>query len=711
MDQTRHEPRLPSLRLAALILLGAAVIALGPFLYHTVRCGPSCWGFHDWPQFWAWYDLPRVALVQYGQLGFWNPYVLGGVPGFAHTHDPTFSPVFLMVLAFGTETGTRLVVVLWTYLAMLSMFALARRFGVGGLGCYLAAVVWGLNGHHMLHLLVGHIEHAAMGSLPLVVLLFLRERCWRTATLAGPLSQRSILPRQRRQHRYVNPCEGKGGVDLFLTALVVAGLILAGAVYPAGCAALLLALLALWLAVLERRATWLGRLVLVALGTGFLAAVKLVAAVPFVMTRVSPARDPSGTGLAFLWGRLISPAWPWTLRTFGPHTLGFWEFGAYVGVAVVALFVVGLIVVAARRGRSPCPAARFLRPACLAALLLTSAVFLLLSFGSRGPVNLFGLLRHVPVLGSMHVPFRFVAVPLMMVALLAGMGLDWLVRLTGKRRQTPAVGADQCVRPPPGRTRRCAPTAAGVGRAVRIAAVAVIVAVGADLALAYRHLVPAAFAIDAIDVAAGTAAATDRGRLPGHRGATGAMPIANVGPASDVLFQQRRVGRTAGLEPASRHDHYVIQPFSAARYLMQLQNRGDVAGYEMLRLGTAALWVGHRHYRGEAYLQNGRGRARLARFSPSRFTVEVDATDDDVLILNQNVTGGWHVTMDGKHARVTTGRSLVSAEVPAGRRTVVFWFRPDGFWVGVAVSVGSLLAVPIRILVVRRRKKGVGPPP
>jgi len=75
------------------------------------------------------------------------------------------------------------------------------------------------------------------------------------------------------------------------------------------------------------------------------------------------------------------------------------------------------------------------------------------------------------------------------------------------------------------------------------------------------------------------------------------------------------------------------------------------------------------------------------------------------------VTGGWHVTMDGKHARVTTGRSLVSAEVPAGRRTVVFWFRPDGFWVGVAVSVGSLLAVPIRILVVRRRKKGVGPPP
>jgi len=682
----------PSLRVAALVLLGVSLAAFGPFLYSTVRSGPSCWGVHDWAQFYAWYDLPRVALVQHGQLAFWNPYVSGGVPGFAHTHDATFSPVFLVVLLLGPVTGTRVLMVAWTYVGMMSMFALARAFGVRRLGCYLAAVVWGLNGNHLLHVMVGHVQHVPMVLLPLIVLLFLRVRTDRA--------------------------------NLFLTALVVGGLVLGGAIYAVTYAALLLALLALWLAILEGTTRWFSRLVLVGFYSVLFAAVKLVAAVPYLLNKVATPPDVSGTGIRFLWRRLVSPEPPWVLNRFAEQTLGYWEFGAYVGAGVVVLFGVGLVAVVRRARTGDERPHRMTR---LGALLITAVAFLLLSFGSAGPVNVFGLLRRVPILSAMHVPFRFVTVPLMMLALVAGMGLDWLVGVRGKRgagarpgwrflcpRTTPSQGGVASTgTPTPARGQTpCVKGSDPFFRAAQVVATALIVVVAVDLARAHQHHVPAAFALDAIDVAGGTAAATRRSRLPGHEDETGAMTVADVGPAGDALFEQRRVAFSPGAVGSRRwRDHHVIEPHSPARYLMQLQGRGNVEGYEMLRREAAVRWVGHPEYRGEVYLEHGSGWARLVAFSPSRFTVEVSAAEPDVLFLNQTVYGGWYVTIDGRSERVSTTRrpGLVSAEVPAGHRRVEFWFRPDGFWTGLAVTVGSLLAVPLRILIVHRRKKGSDP--
>jgi hypothetical protein len=214
--------------------------------------------------------------------------------------------------------------------------------------------------------------------------------------------------------------------------------------------------------------------------------------------------------------------------------------------------------------------------------------------------------------------------------------------------------------------------------------------------------VPAAFAIDAVDVPRGVAVARDRSRLPGHEEAAGPLTVADVGPAGEALFERRRVLFQVGTGGFNRRDFYIIQPHSAARYLMQLQHRGNVEGYEMLRRETTVRWVGDPEYCGEAYLQHGLGSARLVEFSPSRFVVEVDARAPDVLLLNQTVYGGWYATVDGRTERVDVSRPLVSVDVPAGQHRVVFWFRPDGFWVGLAVSAGSLVAVPVCILIRRR---------
>ena len=637
-------PRPPSLGVAALVLLGATLLAFGPFLYATVRDGASSWGIHDWAQFYAWYDLPRTALIEHGEPAAWNPYVCGGLPGLAHTHDPTFSPVFLVILALGAVTGARVLMVAWVYAAMLSMFALARRMGLRRVGCYLAAVVWGLNGNLMLHATVGHLMHMAMGVLPLVLVLFLRER--------------------------------KSGSGVFLTSLLIGGLVLAGSIYPAVYAGLLLVVFALWLTILEGSGRWLSRLIVVGVFSVLVAAAKLVIAVPFLLRIQHAVEDVSATGPGFLWGRLIGPEPPWQLHTFGNYTLGYWEFGAYIGVAVVVLVAVGLArlawqVTRAWRSREAEASPRW------GALLIACLLFLLLSFGNRSPVDLFGLLKRLPILESLHVPFRFVIVPLMGAALLAGWGLDWF---------------------------------AARGRWVRTAAIILLAAIGLDLAWVYQHLIPQSFAVNDIDVAAGRAVATDVRRLPPGAATTAAegMVVADVGEEGPAFFEQRRVAG-GGTGPLSRHDRYVIQPHAAVRYLMQLQNRGNVAGYEMLRLHRSAdvpvTAAGDRAYRGEAYLGNGGGRARLVGFTPSSFTVDVQADTDDMLVLNQNAYPGWSVTIDGRTHRVRDDRLLVAAPVAQGGHRVIFRYRPNRLWAGVAVTLASLLVMAIKVLVARWRAK------
>jgi hypothetical protein len=625
----------------AAVLLLATLVAFAPFLYDTALHGASRWGIHDWAQFYAWYDLPRTSLLRYGELAFWNPYVCGGLPGFAHTHDAALSPVFLLILVFGPVTGMRLLMVVLVYLAMLSMFALVRSLGVGRLGGYLAAVVWGLNGNLVLQFWAGHSQHLFVGLLPLAVWLFLREgHQWRGPLLAG---------------------------------LLLGLLVLSGAIYPPMYAALLLGALALVLTVLDRSPRWLGRLVVVGVSSTLLAAVKLVCTIPFLGRIVEAKPDTSGTGLGFLWQRLVSPQPSWTVQRMGNYTLGYWEFGAYVGVPAVVLAALGMLILVKRFVRSKIqnPKSRIAAPVVHTwALLLVGLAFLLLSFGSLAPGNLFELLRRLPFLSSVHVPFRFVIVPLMVVVLLAGVGLDRLVRLR---------------------------------RRVRWPAAIVVVAVAGDLALAYQRLRPQVFAIDGIDVAAGTAVVSDPSVLPGHERQTGPLLLANVGPRGDALFEQRLVGYTGGARDLAPQDLYTLEPQAAARYLLQLQGRGDLAGYEMLRLPSTVLAVGQPGYRGEVYLDGGHGAARLVDFTPSRFTVDVTADVEEAVVLNQNFYPGWRVTVNGEPKAVTDLRALVAARVPAGAHRIVFWYRPDGFRAGLAISIGSLCAAVGYLVFVGRR--------
>jgi hypothetical protein len=89
-------------------------------------------------------------------------------------------------------------------------------------------------------------------------------------------------------------------------------------------------------------------------------------------------------------------------------------------------------------------------------------------------------------------------------------------------------------------------------------------------------------------------------------------------------------------------------------------------------------------YRGEVYLLEGRGNATLTSFSPNRLEIAVNATGDDVLIVNQNYFPGWKVVGGGTTA---DSEGLISTNVTRDTASLTLYYLPDSFLVGGMMTV------------------------
>ena len=109
--------------------------------------------------------------------------------------------------------------------------------------------------------------------------------------------------------------------------------------------------------------------------------------------------------------------------------------------------------------------------------------------------------------------------------------------------------------------------------------------------------------------------------------------------------------------------------------------------------GLGARGVGDAEYRGEAYLPEGRGTARVVRFTPNDVVVKVDgARAGDPVVLNQNWDPGWRAS--GQEA--TSWHDAVASVVPSRSATVRFRYRPRMLPLGLLVFVATVswLAAP-----------------
>lgn len=136
---------------------------------------------------------------------------------------------------------------------------------------------------------------------------------------------------------------------------------------------------------------------------------------------------------------------------------------------------------------------------------------------------------------------------------------------------------------------------------------------------------------------------------------------------------------------------------SGSMYARLLSNSGTTDAYENLSVAHGhVLLTDDPGYRGETYLQSGRGTVEVVKWTMSSVRVRIEPAGPDELVLNQNFDSGWGVRRRDANGSVTvaaarrSGDGLISLSVDGGPQEIEFYYLPRSFVVGAVVSGGTL---------------------
>ena len=132
------------------------------------------------------------------EIPYWNPYIFGGMPFWAHFESTIFYPLGFLFYLLSPEKAYGYTMFLHFCLAGLFMYLLVRSLGVSELGGVVASAVFTCNGFLMAILFLGHMSPVESYIwLPLVIYFINRavhaQGIWRDTIIAGALWGIQIL--------------------------------------------------------------------------------------------------------------------------------------------------------------------------------------------------------------------------------------------------------------------------------------------------------------------------------------------------------------------------------------------------------------------------------------------------------------------------------------------------------------------------------------
>jgi len=132
------------------------------------------------------YDEVRI----HHEIPYWNPYIFGGMPFWAHFESTIFYPLGFLFYLVSPEKAYGYTMFLHFVLAGFLMYLLARSLGVTELGSFVASAVFVCNGFVMAILFLGHMSPVkSYVWLPLVIYFVNRavraDVVWWNAIVAG----------------------------------------------------------------------------------------------------------------------------------------------------------------------------------------------------------------------------------------------------------------------------------------------------------------------------------------------------------------------------------------------------------------------------------------------------------------------------------------------------------------------------------------------
>ncbi len=347
-----------------------------------------------------------------GILPHWNPYTFNGMPFLADLQIGFFYPGnLLMYMLSGGSLGVglgQMFVIVHYLIAMIGMWKLARWFGIGSIGAIFAGISYALSGMMVVHMIHPNMIHH-LAWFPLITYLFhrgLTERSWLHSLLAGITLGVALLSGHPQSALYM---------VLFLFALTVFTLVrhVRAGRTVGETAAKRSPIMMLLVAALP-----------VIIGVGIFA-VQLLPSQELAglseraeMTYEKSLEGAVGPGqlLTLVVPKFFGVAGPEAQASvpfwYRPEPYYFWETAIYIGV--VTLILAGIGLVAGRIG----PLRWF--------LAVMGLLGLLYALGDSFFVH--PLLGRLPLLSTFRIPTRMAIYLAFGGAILAGAGLDRLMR-------------------------------------------------------------------------------------------------------------------------------------------------------------------------------------------------------------------------------------------------------------------------------------------
>jgi len=361
-----------------LVVLGAAIFTYA-FSYPVLAKLSFTGVVWDWSEklSHAWATVNSIEAFH--QLPLWDPYSCGGMPLFANPLFSGLTPWFGLDLIFGPIVGVNLQIPIHLAIAWAGGYVLARCLGMSVAGRITCASIFSASSWFFVQVVVGHFEMMATAYLPWIIAFF-----WESV----------------RRHR-MTLC--------LVAALLVAVAFGEGGIYVCARAAIIIPLLAMFLA-LTRQDKWPVQVLLVfAVAAAGFSAIKLLPSAQLIRLHPRFIYDPEYNPVSTLLYAIFTRNQYWDHPK--PPPGGFYEFGAYLSPIAAVMALIG--IAASPRRSTP--------------WLLGAVVLFTLSVGSPRWWFPWALLRHLPVFSSMRIPSISLQTGfVLMVAILSALGGEFL---------------------------------------------------------------------------------------------------------------------------------------------------------------------------------------------------------------------------------------------------------------------------------------------
>ena len=312
----------------------------------------------------------------------------------ANPQSAFLSPMYLLVMLFGTVQGLKLEILFHFIIGLYGMFLISKHFKLGKISSYLPPIIYIFSSWFTLRMLVGHTIYMPMAFIPYIFLFYLKGL---------------------KEIKYS-----------FISALFLTIMILGGGTYPFYFIIIILGIYSLLVSVKKNAFKPLLILALIVVAALLLSAVKVIPVYSFMKGSDTGTEDIQYYSSNIFFDSLLGRTQePWVMeqefglqhdesdeeylvnRLMGKIPWAWHEYGAYIGIIPLLLFILS-----------------FLYYKKLWPLQVTAIVLLMLTFGKTLP--LWNLLRKFPYLDNLHGPSRFIMPFIFLLAIISGFTLSKL---------------------------------------------------------------------------------------------------------------------------------------------------------------------------------------------------------------------------------------------------------------------------------------------